>query len=248
MRLEGKVAVVTGAQQGIGEAIALAFAREGAHLVVNWLDDEAAAQAVADGVRGHGGRAELVRGDVAEARDIGRLIDTADALGGVDLMVNNAAIFPRVALLDMSEDDWDAVHRVNLRGSFLGLQAAARAMVAHGRGGAIVNFSSRAAFAGSPRGVHYVATKAGVLGLTRAAALELAPHRIRVNAIAPGLVDTAQPRYGMTEAEIAEAGRRNPLGRSLRRGRSRHRADDARERRRGADLSILHHRLTKLDI
>ena len=213
MRLKGKVAVVTGAQQGIGEAIACACAREGADVVINWLDDEARANRVAERVREHSVRGVLVQGDVSAPDDIARMIDAADALGGVDVMVNNAAIFPRVPLLEMTGDDWDAVHRINLRGSFLGLQAAARRMVAHGRGGVILNFSSRAAFVGSPDGVHYVAAKAGVLGLTRAAALELAPHRIRVNTIAPGLVDTAQPRFGMTEEEIEAAARSNPQGR-----------------------------------
>ena len=214
MRLKGEVAVVTGAQQGIGAAIADAYAREGADVVINWLDDESGAQEVAERARAHGVRAETVRGDVSLAGDVEALLEVADGLGGVDVMVNNAAIYPRVPLLEMREDEFDALIAVNLRGTFLGMQRAARRMVAKGGGGVIINLSSRAAFAGARTGgVHYVASKTGVLGLTRAGALELAGQRIRVNAIAPGLVDTAQPRYGMTEEEIAEAGRLAPLGR-----------------------------------
>ena len=136
--------------------------------------------------------------------------------GSIDVLVNNAGVFPRVAFLDMSERDWDYVLAVNLKGACFCAQAAARAMVAAGRPGAIVNLSSGAAFRSSPRGVHYVASKGGVVSMTRAMALELAPYRIRVNAIAPGLTDTAQPRYGGSEAEIAEAARAMPLGRMAR--------------------------------
>jgi len=105
------------------------------------------------------------------------------------------------------------VLNVNLKGTFLCTQAVAQQMVQRGRGGVVLNLASGAAFRSSPRGVHYVASKAGIVGLTRAAALELAPYRVRVNAIAPGLTDTAQPRYGMSEAELQAAGQQVPLGR-----------------------------------
>ncbi len=209
--LAGRVAVVTGAQQGIGAAIAVAAAEAGASVIVNYLDDEEAAAGVVASAQAVGAGAVAVQADIAEARGAERLMAAADAFGGVDILVNNAAVFPRTAFLDMTEADWDGVLSVNLKGPFLCSSAAARRMAAGGREGAIVNLASGAAFRSSPRGAHYVASKAGLVGLTRATALELAPHGIRVNAIAPGLADTAQPRYGMTEDEIAEAADLLPL-------------------------------------
>ena len=213
MRLAGKVALVTGAQQGIGKAIALAYGREGASVVINYLDNQAAAEESAAQIRALGQRAVTIAGDVAQATDVRRLIEAGAALGGLDIVVNNAGIFPRVEFLDMTEAQWDEVLTVNLKGTFLCTQAAAQQMVQRGQGGAVINLASGAAFRSSPRGVHYVSSKAGIVGLTRAAALELAPYRVRVNAIAPGITDTAQPRYGMSEAELQAAGRQVPLGR-----------------------------------
>jgi 3-oxoacyl-[acyl-carrier protein] reductase len=209
----GKVALVTGAQQGIGQAIALAYGREGARVIVNYLDDPAAADKIVSQVRKSGSQAVAVAGSVARADDIQGMIEAGNQLGGIDILVNNAGIFPRVDFLDMTEAQWEEVLGVNLTGSFLCTQAVARQLVARGQGGAIINLASGAAFRSSPRGVHYVSSKAGLVGLTRASALELAPYRIRVNAIAPGLTDTAQPRYGMSEEEIQERGRDVPLGR-----------------------------------
>jgi NAD(P)-dependent dehydrogenase (short-subunit alcohol dehydrogenase family) len=213
--LEGKVALVTGAQQGIGRAIALALAAAGADVATNWLDDEKAATAVADAVRAAGRRASLHRADMARLDEVRAMVAAAaQELGPVDILVNNAGVFPRVAFLDMTEADWDYVHDINLKATCFCSQAVARAMVAAGRPGAIINLTSGAAFRGSPRGTHYCASKGGVLSLTRQMALELAPHHIRVNAIAPGLTDTAQPRYGSSsEAELAAMGAALPLGR-----------------------------------
>jgi len=212
MPLAGKVALVTGAQQGIGRAIALALAHAGAHVGVNYLDGPGAAQVVAEDVRALGRQAVLVPADVARLGDVEKMVETVRReLGVLDILVNNAGVFPRVPFLQMQEQDWDHVLDVNLKGSFLCAQASARAMVAAGRPGAIVSISS-VAIRGTPLGVHYSASKAGLLGLTRAMALALAPHGIRVNAVAPGLTDTAQPRYGNTEAELLQMARTIPLG------------------------------------
>jgi NAD(P)-dependent dehydrogenase (short-subunit alcohol dehydrogenase family) len=180
---------------------------------VNYLDDRAAASKIVDEARAHGARAVAVAGDVAQASDVAAMAGAVERdLGRLDILINNAGIFPRVPFLDMAERDWDAVLDVNLKGGFLCAQAAARMMVAGGRGGAIVNLSS-GAVRGTPRGVHYSASKGGVVSMTRALALELAPHGIRVNAIAPGVTDTAQPRYGHSEEEIAAMAHSIPLGR-----------------------------------
>jgi 3-oxoacyl-[acyl-carrier protein] reductase len=213
MGLPGKVALVTGAQQGIGRGIALALARAGADVGINYLDDAGAAEKVAQEVRAAGPRAVVVQGDVARPEQAEAMVATVvRECGALDVLVNNAGMFPRVPFLEMRESDWDFVLDINLKGSFFCAQAAARAMIAAGRRGAIVNLAS-AAIRGAPRGVHYSASKGGVVAMTRAMALELAPHGIRVNAIAPGLTDTAQPRYGHSEAELAELARAIPLGR-----------------------------------
>jgi NAD(P)-dependent dehydrogenase (short-subunit alcohol dehydrogenase family) len=214
MKLKGLVALVTGAQQGIGAAIAVALAEEGADVAATWLDDERAAEGVAARIRAMGRRTELIRADVSRLADIEAMVArTGRALGVPDILVNNAGVYPRVKLLEMQESDWDHVLDINLKAGCFATIAVARALLAAGRaGGAVINISSQAV-RGAVRGVHYSASKGGVVSMTRAMALELAPHNIRVNAIAPGTTDTAQPRYGNTEAELVEIARNTiPLG------------------------------------
>ena len=209
---ESRVALVTGAQQGIGHATALALARAGLDVALNYLDNCAAAEKAAATIRALGRRALVVSGDVSHAADVDAMLGAvARGLGVLDVLVNNAGIYPRSPFLELTEREWDAVLGVNLKGSFLCAQAAARAMVAAGHRGVIINLASQA-IRGAPLGVHYTASKGGIVAMTRAMALALAPHGIRVNAVAPGLTDTAQPRYEHTEETMAELSRAVPLG------------------------------------
>jgi NAD(P)-dependent dehydrogenase (short-subunit alcohol dehydrogenase family) len=214
MRLAGRIALVTGAQQGIGAAIAVALAGEGADVAITWLDDESQAERVATRIRESGSRVHPIRADVARLADIEMMVtDTVRALGAPDILVNNAGVYPRVKLLEMRESDWDYVLDINLKAGCFATIAFAKALLAEGkRTGSVINIASQA-IRGAVRGVHYSASKGGVVSMTRAMALELAPHNIRVNAIAPGTTDTAQPRYGNTDAELVEMARATiPLG------------------------------------
>jgi NAD(P)-dependent dehydrogenase (short-subunit alcohol dehydrogenase family) len=213
MKLTGRIALVTGAQQGIGAAIAVALAEEGADVAITWLDDEPAAGEVADRIRQAGRRAHPIRADVARLAEIEAMIaDTVRVLGAPDILVNNAGVYPRVRLLEMRESDWDYVLDINLKAGCFATIAFVNALTESGKGsGSVINIASQA-IRGAVRGVHYSASKGGVVSMTRAMALELAPHNIRVNAIAPGTTDTAQPRYGNTEAELVEMAKSIPLG------------------------------------
>lgn len=214
MKLAGKVALVTGAQQGIGAAIAAALAGEGADVALTWLDDQAAAEAVASDIRKVGRKAHLIKADVSRLPEVEAMVaETVRTIGVPDILVNNAGVYPRVPLLEMRESDWDFVLDINLKAGCFATIAMAKALIAAGRtGGSVINLSS-SAIRGAVRGVHYSASKGGVLSMTRALALELAPYDIRVNAIAPGLTDTAQPRYGNSDDELVEMARTTiPLG------------------------------------
>jgi len=210
--LQGRVALITGAQQGIGRAIAEAAGREGASVVVQYLDNRDAAEQVGDAVESFGSEARVVQGDVGVRSDCMKAFQVGQELGGIDLLVNNAGIFPRSSFLDLDDDEWNQVQNINVVGGFRCLQIMARELVQAGKPGTAVNLSSVAFFRNSARGTHYAASKGAIVGFTRSVSTELAPHGIRVNAIAPGIVDTAQPRDGMTEEEINVASDLVPLG------------------------------------
>lgn len=211
--LAGRTVLVTGAQQGIGRASAIALGAAGADVVVAWHDDQDGAEHLAEAIERAGTKALLVRADLTDLAAARSLVETAWAWQGrLHALVNNAGIFPRSTFLEMDEALWDGVLDLNLKvGAFLA-QDAARRMVTGGVRGAIVNMVSMAV-RGTVRGAHYSASKGGLLSLTRAVALELAPHGIRCNAIAPGVIDTAQPRRGFSEEEVYGLARDIPLGR-----------------------------------
>lgn len=208
--LSGRTALITGGNQGIGWAIAEAFAAHGARVVVNYPDQDrypATLEAL-------GADALAIQADVGDVRQIEAMFATLDEQGiAIDTLVNNAGIYPRADVLDLDEATWDAVHSVNLKGTFFCAQQAARRMVPRGSG-TIINLASVSALMPAANGAHYCATKAGVVALTKSLALALAKHGITVNAIGPGLTDTAQPRFGMTEQQMADYARTSiPMGR-----------------------------------
>jgi meso-butanediol dehydrogenase/(S,S)-butanediol dehydrogenase/diacetyl reductase len=190
MRLQDRVAVVTGAGRGIGRGIALRLAREGASVAVVDMDREVA-ESVAEEIRrtGRPAWAHVANlGRVAEAQDAVR--QAVGRLGRIDILVNNAGRSGPRPLLDIRPEDWDRVFEVNVEGLFFCLQEAARQMVAQGDGGKIVNVASISGKFGNVRHLHYGASKAAVISITYSAALQLAPHRINVNAVCPGIIET----------------------------------------------------------
>jgi meso-butanediol dehydrogenase / (S,S)-butanediol dehydrogenase / diacetyl reductase len=224
----GKTIVVTGSgrEKGLGQAILQRFADEGANCVVSDLDIGHEAEGVAEELRARGAQITAIPCDVSKADQCQVLIDrTVAQFGGIDIMVNNAGIgFMMTPLLDVDPRDWDTVISVNLSGAFYCTQAAARAMVKAGKGGRIINIASQAAKTGFPHLPAYVSSKHGMIGLTRATAVELGAHKITVNAVCPNHVTTGlgaeQNAYfsrllGFASVEdyLKNMAAKNPMGR-----------------------------------
>jgi 3-oxoacyl-[acyl-carrier protein] reductase len=194
MRLHDKIAVVTGAGRGLGREIALRFADEGADLVVAYHADREAAEQVAGEIKGKGRRARVVHADVADRAAVRALFrETEETFGRIDILVNNAGINQRLPFLELTDDDWDRIMAVNLKGPFICCQEVFPVMQKQ-KGGRIINISSVAGEYHGPKTVHYAVSKAGLNSLTKVLARYGAAHNIHVNAVAPGLVLTEQTR------------------------------------------------------
>lgn len=211
-RLSGRRALVTGASRGIGRAVALRLAAEGASVALNYRAGREEAEAAAAEIEASGGSAAVVQGDVAAAEQAEALVGAAaEAMGGLDILVNNAGLTRDNLLMRLSEEDWDAALNTNLKGAFLCAKAAIRPMLRQ-RFGRIVNMSSVVALTGNPGQANYAAAKAGLIGFTRTVAREVASRGVTVNALAPGFIET-QMIDSIPDDLRAQILERIPLGR-----------------------------------
>jgi 3-oxoacyl-[acyl-carrier protein] reductase len=210
--LSEKVALVTGGSRGIGRAIALALAQRGARVAVNYVANAQAAEEVVQRIAGCGGQAVAIQGDVSQAQDARRLVDeTLAAFNALHILVNNAGLTQDDLLLRMSEEAWDRVLAVNLRGAYLCTKAALRPMIRQ-RWGRIISIASVAGLVGNAGQANYAAAKAGLIGFTKAVAKEVASRSVTANAIAPGLV-RSEMTADLTEAQKQAVLQLVPLGR-----------------------------------
>ncbi len=212
-RFVDRTVLVTGASRGIGAATAIAFAEEGARVAINYRADAAGARDTLATIEAAGGSAAVFRADVGVIADVEQLADKVrETLGPVSILVNNAAMMERSPFLELSLDDFEAVWRANVRGVFQLSRRVAADMVERGERGAIVHLSSILARLAVANRTAYIASKGAIEGLTRAMALDLAPHGIRVNAVAPGLVATEALLGGMPDPELQAAIQRHIPG------------------------------------
>jgi 3-oxoacyl-[acyl-carrier protein] reductase len=210
--LEGKTALVTGASRGIGKAIALRLAKEGANIAINFAGNVAAAEEVKAAIEADGGKAILVQADVSDSAAVDAMVKTVvDTFGGIDILVNNAGITRDGLLMRMKEEDWDAVLNTNLKSIFLCTKAVSKLMMKK-RSGRIVNMSSVVGVNGNAGQANYSAAKAGAIGFTKSMAKELAGRGITVNAIAPGFIQTDMTAV-LPEAVKESMAKSIPLGR-----------------------------------
>ena len=216
MKLDRKVALVTGGARSIGRGIALGLAREGADVAIVYVSHPEAAQETVKAIEGLGRRALAVKADVAKRGDVQAAVaEVEERLGPIDILVSNAGVQKRVFFLDLAEEDWDWIVDTNLKGCYLVGQAVAARMKTRGRG-KIINVSSEAAGFPAPRMSAYCVSKAGIAMLTKCMALELAPHGIRVNALAPGLTRTDLNSKDLDDPEFYKLRvARIPLGRVM---------------------------------
>lgn len=212
MHLDGQVAIVTGASRGIGRATAIALAKAGAKVVINYAGNAAAAEEVRKIITDDGGQASTYQADVANAEAVDALVKhTLETYGKIDILVNNAGITRDTLLMRMKDEDWDAVMNTNLKGIFYCTKSVSKIMMKQ-RSGRIINMTSVVGLMGNAGQANYAAAKAGVIGFTKSMARELAPRGITVNAIAPGFIATDMT-HGLSEQVKADLAAKIPLNR-----------------------------------
>jgi len=211
-QLDGRVALVTGASGGLGRAIAAGLAAAGAAVAVHYATRRAEAEEVVAAIRGRGGQALALQGDLSDPAVPDRLVEAArEGLGGLHILVNNAGVVRDTLILRMKDEDWETVLTTNLTAAFRCTRAALRPMLRQ-RAGRIINVASIAGEIGNPGQANYVAAKAGLIGLTKATAREVASRGITVNAVAPGLIDVGMTAR-LTSDQVARLRDQIPLGR-----------------------------------